>query len=46
MKIHSGVKPAVWGAVVGAVAFAVDIAASKRKRMWMGGVPPLGFPKR
>ena len=23
MKIHSGVKPAVWGAVVGAVAFAV-----------------------
>jgi hypothetical protein len=23
MKIHPGVKPAVWGAVVGAVAFAV-----------------------
>ena len=23
MKIHSGVKPAAWGAVVGAVAFAV-----------------------
>ena len=23
MKIHPGVKPAVWGAVVGAVAFAI-----------------------
>ena len=23
MKIHRGVKPAVWGAVVGAIAFAV-----------------------